>query len=97
MFSMIAPLAEQVFLVPVMSERSADPVQLKSVCEMVSSETRIEVCETLDHALERSKSETLRVVTGSLHFIGEVLERLTSGENTRCKERGLNDWTTAKV
>ncbi len=91
---LLAPVASRLFLTPVSSGRSADPHLLAEYCRAVDPAARIEVCQDLPDALARAEGERFVVVTGSLHFIGEALERLGLAETA--SERELNEYTTPK-
>ncbi len=56
----------------------------------------VEVCHNSSEALRRCIQDPLVVVTGSLHFIGEVMEALQLASGPLVNERGLNEWTTSQ-
>jgi dihydrofolate synthase / folylpolyglutamate synthase len=95
----LSPLAAKIFLVPVASERSANPKELAAVCRIANPASEVFVCASLKEALEKSGSrgrsphQNLIVVTGSLYLVGEALELLglfPAVEN----ERALNEWSS---
>ncbi|HTA95821.1 MAG TPA: folylpolyglutamate synthase/dihydrofolate synthase family protein [Verrucomicrobiae bacterium] len=94
----LAPLAAKIFVVPVASERTANPKDLAEICRTANPAAEIFVCGSLKEAWEkigsrgRSPHQNLVVVTGSLYLVGEALGRLgvlTTDKN----ERGLNEWS----
>jgi dihydrofolate synthase/folylpolyglutamate synthase len=96
---LLAPLAEKIFVVPVASERSANPKELAEVCQTANSSAEILVCNSLSEAFEklgsrgRSPHQSFTVITGSLYLVGEALELLgfsPAAEN----ERALNEWSS---
>jgi len=86
----LAPWAGRVWLVPVRSERAADPALLEKACRRANPAAPILICGSLGEALSRSQGEPFRVVTGSLYLVGEAMEVLgvsPDGGN----EYGLNE------
>jgi dihydrofolate synthase / folylpolyglutamate synthase len=96
---LLAPLAEKIFLVPVTSERSANPKDLAEICRTANPTAEIFVCGSLKEALEKSgsrgrsprRAENFIVITGSLYLVGEALELLRLSPATE-NERALNEW-----
>ena len=86
----LAPLAEEVFLVPVASHRSAAPAELGPACRITAG-VPVHVCASLADALERTRRAPFRLITGSLYLIGEALEQLGAAP-AGGMERGLNEW-----
>jgi dihydrofolate synthase/folylpolyglutamate synthase len=97
----LAPLAAEIFTVPVASERSANPKELAEICRSANPAAEICVCDSLSEALEKSGSrgrspqqaENIIVVTGSLYLLGETLE-LLGFSPTAENERALNEWNS---
>ncbi len=98
---LLTPLAVKFFLVPVASERSANPKELATICRTANPAAEIFVFGSLKEALEKSgsrgrsphRTENLVVITGSLYLVGEALELLglsPAAEN----ERALNEWSS---
>jgi len=87
----LAPLARQIITVPIASPRSADPAQLASACREANSVAQVRTMKTCADALEATRAEPLVVITGSLYFVGEAIERL--GLSSAPGERALNEWT----
>jgi dihydrofolate synthase / folylpolyglutamate synthase len=95
----LSPLAAKIFLVPVASERSANPKELAEICRIANPAAEIFVCDSLKDAFEKTGSrensprKNFIVVTGSLYLVGEALELLgfsPAAEN----ERALNEWSS---
>jgi dihydrofolate synthase / folylpolyglutamate synthase len=96
---LLAPLAEKIFVVPVASERSANPKELAEICRTANPAAEIFICGSLKDAFEkngsrgRSPHQNFIVMTGSLYLVGEALELLgfsPAAEN----ERSLNEWSS---
>jgi dihydrofolate synthase/folylpolyglutamate synthase len=93
----LSPLAAEIFLVPVASERSANPKELAEICRTTNPAAEILVCGSLKEALEKSGSrrrsphQDFIVVTGSLYLVGEALELLGLSPAAK-NERALNEW-----
>jgi dihydrofolate synthase/folylpolyglutamate synthase len=97
----LSPLAAKILLVPVASERSANPNELAEICRTANPAAEIFVCDSLKDAFEKSGSrkklprQNFIVITGSLYLVGEALELLgLSPANTG--ERGLNEWSAKR-
>jgi dihydrofolate synthase / folylpolyglutamate synthase len=88
----LLPCAESVALPPVRSERSADPAEVKRAFLQAGATCPIFSCATLTEALSPLQSAKRVLVTGSLHFLGEVMETLRILPSCNSPERGLNDW-----
>lgn len=90
----LAPLAGQIVIVPVASERAASPEALAVACRKANPAAEVSTSPSLKTALEQTDSagpEGLMVVTGSLYLVGEALELLgLSPANPG--ERALNEW-----
>jgi dihydrofolate synthase / folylpolyglutamate synthase len=95
----LSPFAAKIFLVPVASERSANPKELAEVCRAANPAAEIFICDSLKNAFEkigslgRSPHQNFVVITGSLYLVGEALELLgfsPAAEN----ERALNEWSS---
>ena len=97
MCQLLAPLAEQVFLVPVNSARTAQPADLASPCRLANPAAEIIECAALAEALERTAALPLVLVAGSLQLIGEALEQLGEFPSPPAGERNLNEWTATST
>lgn len=93
----LAPLAAEIFAVPLSSERTADPQQLAEICLTVNPAAKVSVCQSLGEALGKTGTahHDLVVVTGSLYLIGEAIELLGLSVCVK-SERELNEWTVIK-
>jgi dihydrofolate synthase/folylpolyglutamate synthase len=93
---LLAPLAGKIIAVPVASERTAEARELAGVFQAANPAAMAIALNNLADALNASKDEPFIVITGSLYLIGEALERLgLSPADT--SERGLNEWSAAKI
>ncbi|HEX3719247.1 MAG TPA: HAD-IA family hydrolase [Verrucomicrobiae bacterium] len=86
----LAPLAGQILISPVSSERGADPHWLADLCRQSNSTAPITICSSIADALARAAEEQLVVVTGSLHLVGDAMVALGLADAT--DEAGLNDY-----
>ncbi|MBI5385464.1 MAG: bifunctional folylpolyglutamate synthase/dihydrofolate synthase [Verrucomicrobia bacterium] len=93
MCRLLAPLADRLLLCPVASERTAPPQDLLPACRAANPTANLAVCASLTEALQLAAEAPFVVITGSLHFLGEAMERLRLLPGTADGERGLNDWS----
>jgi dihydrofolate synthase/folylpolyglutamate synthase len=91
----LAPLADEVFVVPVASDRTARPADLAAAFRAANPRLRATVAADLPAALKACKDRRFIVITGSLYLVGEALERLGLSP-AGAGERGLNEWTTPR-
>jgi dihydrofolate synthase/folylpolyglutamate synthase len=94
MCEILAPLAGRILCVPVHSERSALPDQLREACRRTNPDVPVDTCVSLTDALAATESESFTVVAGSLYLIGEAMELLHVAAVPAVDEKGLNAWTT---
>jgi folylpolyglutamate synthase/dihydropteroate synthase len=92
---LLAPLADQIFTVPVASERTANASVLAEIFRSANPTATVATAANLAEALNASKDKPFVVITGSLYLIGEALELLELSPTTT-DERGLNEWTASK-
>ncbi len=73
----LAPISEFVLLPKIRSERAADPEELANVLANITPPLHYSITPNVDDALmlARAKSNPI-LITGSLHFAGEVLAHL---------------------
>ena len=90
MCRILAPLADDIYLCAVESERTVTPDELAGNCQAANPRARVH-CTALHEAIEQVRGVTL--LTGSLYFIGQALELLQPTGNAGQGERGLNEWT----
>lgn len=91
----VAPLADAIFAVPVLSKRTAIPMELAETCALANPAAAIRVCDSLKEALQKTSAADFLVVTGSLYLVGETLELLSCCPPAR-SEHELNEWGVAK-
>jgi dihydrofolate synthase/folylpolyglutamate synthase len=88
----LAPLAGDIFLVPVPNERTAAPEALLEPCRKANPAAQVIACPSLADALKEAANDSFVVVTGSLYLVGEAMELLKIPPVTAMDERGLNEW-----
>ena len=89
----LAPLASAMFLVPVHSERTAEPHGLAEACRLANPQAVVAECGSLADALAKAEPFPFLTVAGSLYLIGEALELLHLSPIKDAQERGLNEWS----
>lgn len=94
--AILAPLAVQVFTVPVASDRTADPSELAAAFRTANPRLEAVAKANLTDALNACKHKPFIVITGSLYLVGEALEQLGFSP-AGAGERGLNEWTAPKI
>jgi dihydrofolate synthase/folylpolyglutamate synthase len=87
----LAPLANRIFLVPVQSDRTAQPTALLESCRKANPAAEVVRCDSLTDALEQTQLDQLVLISGSLYLVGEALE-LLQPDSKQQSERGLNEW-----
>ncbi len=92
MCEILAPLATRIALVPVPSERSAEPHGLAEVCHSAHPGARVDEFPSLSAALAHAASDPFLVIAGSLYLVGEAMELLRISPAPASHERGLNEW-----
>jgi dihydrofolate synthase / folylpolyglutamate synthase len=97
MCRILAPLATRIILTVVNSERTADPETLRDLCRQFNSHAEVLTRSSLEAALESASADSLTVLTGSLHFVGEAMELLKISPAAPENERRLNDWNTVQT
>lgn len=93
MCRILAPIANRLLLVPVHSDRSASPEDMRAVCAEANPQAEVLLCQDLRTALERTATEPFVGICGSLYLIGEAMELLRLNGGRALGERGLNEWT----
>ncbi|HUC85541.1 MAG TPA: folylpolyglutamate synthase/dihydrofolate synthase family protein [Candidatus Acidoferrales bacterium] len=94
--AVLAPLADEVFTVPVASDRTAAPADLAAAFRVARPGLRAAPAANLIAALNACKDRRFVVITGSLYLVGEALEHLGFSP-AGAGERGLNEWTAPKI
>jgi len=97
MCEILAPLADRILCVPVHSERSAAPGQLRAASRRTNPDVEARACASLAEALALARDEAFVVVTGSLYLVGEAMELLHLAPPPNGDEKALNDWTAKPV
>jgi len=92
MCELLAPLASRILLVPVHSERTAEPHGLAEVCRRVNHQATVTEHASLEAALSDSAKDGFVAIAGSLYLIGEAMELLQLSPAKAMEERGLNEW-----
>jgi dihydrofolate synthase/folylpolyglutamate synthase len=97
MCRILAPLASRVLLVPVHSERTAEPHGLAEVCREANPAAPVAEFGSLGAAMESAGNEPFVTIAGSLYLIGEALELLSAPGKSSPGERGLNEWVSKQT
>jgi len=95
MCDILMPGAARVFLVPLQSERSANPGDVRDYCGQRWPSTEFTISSSSAAAVEAALKFPFVIVAGSLHLIGEVMERLGIAAGLP-SERELNEWDAGK-
>lgn len=91
----LAPLAETVLTVPVLSQRTANPPELAQICAAANPSATVLACHSLKDALQRTVSAGFTIITGSLYLVGQALELLNYFPAAG-KEHELNEWNVKR-
>lgn len=97
MCRILAPLANRMLLVPVVSERTLRPEELATVCRIENPGADVVSCGSLAEALTQSAGDPFVVIAGSLYLIGEAMEQLGLSPVPSTDEKILNNWQPAKL
>jgi dihydrofolate synthase / folylpolyglutamate synthase len=89
----LAPLASRVLLVPVHSERTAEPHGLAEVCRHANPRVQVAEFASLNEALANAAADSFVAIAGSLYLIGEAMELLHLSAAKSAEERSLNEWS----
>lgn len=95
MCQILAPLARHILLVPVHSERTAEPHGLAEVCQRSNPKAQIAEYPSLAEAWADAADADFVSIAGSLYLIGEAMELLGLSSGATTNERGLNEWSAA--
>ncbi len=88
----LAPLVHRIHLVPVHSERTAQPHGLSTPCLEANPALVLVEHTSLAEALKAVAQDAFVVISGSLYLVGEAMELLQISPATTQPERGLNEW-----
>jgi dihydrofolate synthase/folylpolyglutamate synthase len=94
MCEILAPLATRILLVPVHSERTAEPHGMAEACRRANPNAQVLELSSLNAALAETSQDSFVTMAGSLYLIGEAMELLHLSPTGRNSERGLNEWST---
>jgi len=72
----LAPAASRLVIAPVSSPRTVQADELRQALQEARCGRAVRACASVDEALRAVAREPFVAVTGSLYFIGEVLEQL---------------------
>jgi dihydrofolate synthase / folylpolyglutamate synthase len=95
MCRLLAPFARKVLLVPVHSERTAQPHELAQACKSANAAAEVAELGSLPEALQRTAADPFVVIAGSLYLVGEAMEKLGVSTSSSSDERKLNEWTAS--
>ena len=94
MCRILAPLGGRILLVPVHSDRTAQPHGLATICARANPTAEVLEFPSLQGALQNTRQDPLVVIAGSLYLVGEAMEVLDLS-HTSPSERALNEWGSA--
>jgi dihydrofolate synthase/folylpolyglutamate synthase len=93
MVQTLVPLSGRVLTAPVASARTVSAEDLRAACVATGAGRPVKAAQSVAEALKLSAADPFVVVTGSLYFIGEALERLGLSAGSDEEERALNEWS----
>jgi dihydrofolate synthase/folylpolyglutamate synthase len=93
MCEILAPRAKRILLVPVPSERTAEPHGLAEACRRANPTVEVGEYPSLAAALLDASKFPFIAIAGSLYLVGEAMELLHLSTRTGVDERGLNEWS----
>lgn len=93
MCKIIAPVAERIALVPVSSQRTAIPEELRMVCQNANPTASVSSHQSFEAAFQMLNAAPFIVIAGSIYLIGEAMEKLHLAPMKPTDERGLNEWS----
>lgn len=78
----LAPIAEQIILPPIRSERGMPPEQLAKICRSIAPQLPHSITPSIEEAISRARANPSPILlTGSLHFAGDALAFLQGRPN----------------
>ncbi len=92
----LVPLAGRIITAPVGSSRTVSSEELRAACLATGLGRPVKATATVAEALKSAQTDPFVVVTGSLYFIGEVMESLGLEPVAAVEERTLNEWTAPR-
>jgi dihydrofolate synthase/folylpolyglutamate synthase len=93
MCAILAPLACRILLVPVHSDRTAEPHGLAEACRRSNPRAKVTEFASLEEALTDAAPAGFVAIAGSLYLIGEAMEVLHLSPSRATEERSLNEWS----
>lgn len=87
----LVPRAARVFLVPLPSERSAEPIELLQHCTSHWPNVETRSFPSVEAGINESLRFPFVVIAGSLYLVGEAMQILGLVPD-KGSERGLNEW-----
>ena len=96
MVATLAPLAGRIVTCPVASPRTVSAEDLRAACLATGLARPVQTVASAAEGLKACADDAFVVVTGSLYFIGEVLELLNTNSPPAASDpvqRRLNEWT----
>ncbi len=97
MCALLAPLAQKILVVPVLSERTTAPADLAALCKTANPDARVVPCASLSAAWTDAARDPFVIVTGSLYLVGEATQLLELSPTTTGDEHGLNEWCAGRA
>ena len=95
MCEILAPLAGRILLVPVHSDRTAEPHGLAEACHAANPHAPVTEHSSLSTALADAEQDPFVTIAGSLYLVGEAMDLLHLSPAKSILERSLNEWTPA--
>lgn len=96
MLKLLLPHVGRVITAPVDSTRAVSAEELKAACVATGLGRPIRASRTALEALKGAEADPYVVVTGSLYFIGQVLELLGIEAGPTDEQRTLNEWSSPR-
>jgi dihydrofolate synthase/folylpolyglutamate synthase len=94
MCRLVAPVGNRILLVPVHSDRTAQPYGLATICAQANPAAEVLEFPSLPAAMQNTQQDPLVVIAGSLYLVGEAMEVLDLSHASP-SERALNEWGSA--
>ena len=89
----LVPLAGRVITAPVASGRTVSAEELRAACVATGAGRPVKAATSAAEALRLCAADPFVLVTGSLYFLGEILELLGQSQPVGAEERSLNEWS----
>ncbi len=89
----LVPRSARVITAPVASGRTIGAEELRAACVATGAGRPVKAASSAVEALRLCAADPFVLVTGSLYFVGEVLELLGPGAPVGAEERSLNEWS----